>query len=139
MANKETLKPEAHKLTKEDRSKGGKNSAISRREKKAIKSVFDELLSMPMKDGKMTDIEKIKSLANIKGENLSVQDALCLAMIQKALRGDIKAFLSIIEIVGQTTGAECNEETDELAQAIENAAKLVWQTKNVEVMEIDRN
>ena len=129
MANKETLKPEAHKLTKEDRSKGGKNSAISRREKKTIKSVFDELLSMPMKDGKIADIEKIKSIANIKGENLSVQDALCLAIIQKALRGDIKAFMSIVEIVGQTTGAERNEDIDELAQAIENAAKSVWQTK----------
>jgi hypothetical protein len=72
-------------------TKGGIASGKARREKKAMKDTLEALLSMPLKSGKATDIETIKNLASVKGKNITVQEAIMLAQIQKAMKGDTRA------------------------------------------------
>lgn len=104
--------------------KGGKASGAARREKKALKTTLESLLTMPLKDGNLEDVDKIKSLASINGKNISVQEAIALKALQKALKGDIKAFKAIADIMNQTTS-----ESDEL-QANANRQSLAELLRN---------
>ena len=101
MANIENLIPQAHKLTVEEQSKGGKKSGEVRREKKTMKELAETLLSMPLKSGKCTDIENIKNFADFKGKNPSVKLAMLSTVAQKALKGDIRALELLLAILGE--------------------------------------
>lgn len=127
MSNEQNL---THKLTAEELRKGGQNSGKARKQKKAMKDIVELVLQMPLKEGKETSVESIKSLASANGKNISVQEALVLKLTQKALKGDIKALRLLLEMAGQNPmqdgyGDEPNE-NDGLIESIEEAAKL-WQ------------
>lgn len=81
--------------------KGGIKSGESKRRKKAMRETFEILLSMPMKPGKGADVEAIKNFANLKGKNISVQEAMAIAQIQKALKGDTTAATFVRDTVGE--------------------------------------
>ncbi len=103
MANEKNLilnSERTPKERKEQASKAGIASGKARKEKKAMKDTLDVLLSMPLKDGKAANIEKIRSVASMKGKNISVQEAIILAQIQKAVKGDSRAAELIIELSG---------------------------------------
>ena len=78
--------------------KGGQASGRKRRALKTWKELTREVLSMPMKPGKVD--KKIKSLAEAKGKNLRVQDAMILAQTVQAMKGDTKAFGMLAELSG---------------------------------------
>lgn len=105
MANEGNLKTPTSSEARRNGAKGGKASGKARREKKAMKDTLATLLSMSLKDGKIADIEKIKSVAGLKGLNISVQEAIMLAQIQKALKGDTKA----AEYIRDTSGNKLKE------------------------------
>jgi hypothetical protein len=103
-------------LTKEDREatqfrtgaeqvetarKGGVASGKVRKEKKALKETLEWLLNLPIKDGKATDTDKIKNIAQVKGKNITMQEAIMLSMLQKAARGDVRAAEFIRDTIGQ--------------------------------------
>ena len=104
MANEQNLKPFTKDQSREaavrNGSKGGKATAKNKREKKAMKETLGTLLCMSLKEGTITDIEKITNVASLKGLNISVQEAIMLAQIQKALKGDTKA----AEYIRDTSG-----------------------------------
>jgi hypothetical protein len=66
-------------------------SGKARREKKAMKDTLETLLSMPLKDGAAANLDDIQSVAAMKGKNITVQEAIMFAQIQKAIKGDTKA------------------------------------------------
>ena len=83
---------------------GGIASGKARREKKAMRETLDILLSMPMKDGEYADVESIQSFESIKGKNISVQEAILIAQVQKAMKGDTKAAEYVRDNIGQKPG-----------------------------------
>lgn len=105
MANEQNLKSGgtegAHIFTREEHVKGGKASGEARRRKKEMKERLEMLLSMPLTNGKGADIDKIKSFAAIKGKNITVEDAILIAITQRALKGDISAGTFIRDTVGE--------------------------------------
>ena len=80
---------------------GGIKSGETKRRKKAMKETLEVLLSMPMKNGKTSDMESIKNFAALKGKNISVQEAMIISMIQKAMKGDVKAAEWLRDTSGQ--------------------------------------
>ncbi len=101
MATTENLKPptstsEARKRGK----KGGIKSGKVRKERKAMKETAEMILELTLKDGTVTDLEDIQSLAAINGKNITVQEAIILKQAQKALKGDIRA----AEFIRDTSG-----------------------------------
>ena len=90
--------PEQHS---EDSKKGGKASGVARRRKKEMRERLEILLSLPIKDGKGAEIEKIKSFGAIKGKNITVEDAILIAIAQKALKGDIQAGTFLRDTIGE--------------------------------------
>lgn len=81
--------------------KGGIASGETKRKKKAIKETLDVLLAMPVKSGKYADIESIKNFAALKGKNINVQEAMVISMLQRAMKGDVKAAEWIRDTAGQ--------------------------------------
>lgn len=105
MANEDNLKGHGfHEQTAAEQralaEKGGIASGKARRERKAMKDTLASLLSMPLKDDSVTDIEGIQSLASLNGKNITVQEAIMLAQIKKAVKGDTKA----AEYIRDTSG-----------------------------------
>ena len=100
----DNLIPQSERTKAEQREiakKGGVASGKARREKKALRETLEQLLAMPMKDGKSTDIDKIKSIAGLKGKNITMLEAIMLSMLQKAVKGDVRASEYIRDTIGQ--------------------------------------
>lgn len=90
MANEQNLVKgaDAHKLTAEEASKGGKRSVEVRRQKRDLRRALEALLDKNM--GKNKD-----------GEDVSGAEALALKQFEKALKGDTRAFEIIRDTAGQ--------------------------------------
>lgn len=105
MANEQNLIPASaengYKLTAEDQSKGGKASVEARRRKKEMRERLEMLLSMPIGGGKEVDLDKVKNFQSLKGKNITVEDAILIAIAQKAMKGDIPAGTFIRDTVGE--------------------------------------
>ena len=104
MANKQNLIPNSERSPSEVREngrKGGKASGETRRRKKEMRERLEILLSMPISSGKNADIESIKSFGALKGKNITVEDAVLIAITQKALKGDIQAGTFLRDTVGE--------------------------------------
>lgn len=86
---------------RENGRKGGIASGEAKRRKKAMRETLEILLAMPMKSGKQADIESIRNFADLKGKNISVQEAMLIAMIQKAMKGNVLAAEYIRDTVGE--------------------------------------
>lgn len=115
MAGKDNLIVPSSAEARKNGRKGGIASAKAKREKKAMKDTLNDLLSMPLKSGNAADVETIKNLAALKGKNITVQEAIMLAQIQKALKGDTKA----AEYIRDTSGQKLKEAI-ELSGGINN-------------------
>lgn len=115
MAGKENLKTPSSAEARSNGKKGGIASGKARREKKAMKETLETLLQMPLKSGKAVDLDEIKDIAALKGKNITVQEAIMLAQIQKAMKGDTKA----AEYVRDTSGNKLKEGV-ELSGGINN-------------------
>lgn len=77
--------------------KAGKASGAARRAKKEMRETLIELLRLPVEKG---DIEEITNLAESKGKNLTIEQAMCVAMIREALNGNVKAATFIRDTSG---------------------------------------
>ena len=77
--------------------KGGKRSGEVRREKREMKELALDILNMNIKDGKPEDF---KNLAESKGKNISVAQATLLALVKKAMQGDVRAFECLRDTAG---------------------------------------
>ena len=97
---------------RENGRKGGIASGEAKRAKKAMRERLEILLDLPMKSGKGTDIENIKNFAALKGKNITVQDAVMIAQLQKALRGDTNAALFVRDTSGQNPTAKIEAAVD---------------------------
>ena len=84
--NEQNLKPCGYKFTDEDRKKAKRARQENLLKKKAFSEIFDALLGKTVKDK--------------KGEKITVAEAMAMKMIEKAIRGDTKAF----EVVRDTSG-----------------------------------
>lgn len=118
---KEDLISIADRTTEEQQAiatKGGIASGKARREKKAMKDTLAALLSMPLRNGKGAEIESIKNLAAVKGKNITVQEAIMLAQIQKAIKGDTRAFKVLMELATENGGQQ-QSDISELYKALD--------------------
>lgn len=105
MANEQNLKPFTSDQNREEAKKNGVKGGIAsgkaRREKKLIKETLEAILSMPIKNGKNISVENIKNFTSIKGQNISVQEAILIAQVQKAMKGDTRAAEYVRDSIGQ--------------------------------------
>jgi hypothetical protein len=135
VANEENLKPfGSGKLTESEerelQRKGGKNSGKARSIKAREKAEWEELLSLPMKSGK---VDKIKSLADVKGANLTVSKAMKAKIVSEVLKGNLRAYELLLRCVGmdEPEPPEGSQgQTNSFVDALNNTAAEVWANEN---------
>ena len=101
MAKEDNLIPFNELTEKEQRkiaSMGGKASGEVRKRKKLIKDNIELLLSLPIKNDKMKS--QLKALG-IEEDEMTNQMAMTIAMWQKAIKGDVSAFNSLRDTIGE--------------------------------------
>ena len=108
MANIENLVPQAHVLTVEEQSAGGKASAKVKREKKTMRETLKEMLE------EVADIE-----GNTKG--LTYKQLATLGLIKGSILGNNANYKTIMETIGET---EVENSTPTLKIEISDNSKL---------------
>ncbi len=109
MAGEENLIPMSERSKEEVReiaAKGGINSGESRRKKKAMRESLQILLDMSLKAGEECDIDKVESFKALEGKNITVEQAMLVKQIQKALKGDTTALTFLRDTSGQNPSAK---------------------------------
>ena len=87
---------------RENSRKGGIASGKARREKKALKQTLETLMQMPIRTGDVDDLDGIMSLTELNGKNITAQEAIVMAQLQKALHGDARSASILIELLKLT-------------------------------------
>ena len=87
MANEQNLRPSEYKLSQEEAKKGGIASGEARRRKKDLRLALEMLLEKDFKD---------KS-----GNTISGTEAITAKLFEKAMKGDVRAFETLRDTVGQ--------------------------------------
>ena len=98
-------KNEFAKMTPEQRAECGRKGGIAKREavrrRKEMRETLSILLDMPMKKGKVYTAEEIKCFADLNGKNITIDQAMMVKLIQKALKGDLSAIAMVRDTVGE--------------------------------------
>ena len=92
-------------ITPEQRREYGRKGGLMKGEnfkrRKEFKETLNLLLELPLTDKTLTNVENIKSFAKLKGKNVTVDQALMVKLIQKALNGDLNAITMVRDTVGE--------------------------------------
>lgn len=83
---------DAHKLTAEEASKGGKASGEARRRKRDLRKALESLL-----EGDVSVVDKSSGEVRV----VSGTEAITTKLFEQAMKGNVKAFKTIRETVGQ--------------------------------------
>lgn len=59
--------------------------------------MLNAILDMPLKKGKL---QQIRNLSEVKGKNITAEQAMLLAMVNKALKGDVRAATWVRDTAG---------------------------------------
>ncbi len=78
-----------------------------------MQNMLNAILDMPLKKGKL---QQIRNLSEVKGKNITVEQAILLAQINKALKGNTAAAVFIRD----TSGAKPTDkmEVQEITTAV---------------------
>ena len=87
MANEQNLRPSEYKLTQEEQKKGGIRSGEVRRQKRDLRRALEVLLEKDFKDR--------------SGNSISGAEAITAKLFEKAMKGDVRAFETLRDTVGQ--------------------------------------
>lgn len=99
--NDENLIPITKRSKSEQReiqAKGGRNSGKSRRKRKEFRETLEAILSQPIPQDNKELMAQLKRYGIDKGD---YSQLLMATLVQKALKGDIKAFSMILDIMSE--------------------------------------
>lgn len=60
-----------------------------------MQETWDIIRKMPLEEGEASEIEAIQNVGAIKNANITVEDAMILAIAKKAMKGDVRAFQAL--------------------------------------------
>lgn len=112
MANEKNLRPSEYKLSQEEAKKGGIKSGEVRRQKKTMQEIAKYILSMSIQQGEKHSVEDIQNLAELKGKNISVDEAILIKQVEKALKGDLSSATFVRDTAGQKPKENINVSGD---------------------------
>ena len=95
MAGEDNLRAFSTEQARQYGAIGGQNRARNAKKKRSMQEVWDIIRKMPLEDGEVSEIEEIQSVGAVKGANITVEDAMLLAIARKAMKGDVRAFQAL--------------------------------------------
>ena len=119
MANEKNLIPQAHILTVEEQSAGGKKSAEVRREKKTIQKILADLLDSEIKDS--PQFAKLASKMGVESDK-SVKDILTMVCLLNSVKnGNLGDLERLSKLLGED---KQNENADVMAKLDDVLSKI---------------
>ena len=124
MANEKNLIPQAHTLTVEEQSKGGKASGQARREKKTIQKILTELL-----DGEIKNSPQFAKLASKMGveSDKSVKDIFTMVCLLNSVKngnlGDLERLSKLLGEDKQNENADVLSKLDKVIGEVDKLAE----------------
>lgn len=104
MSGQEKPKFGSH-LTHEDRVRngriGGLKNGENARKRREMKAAIEILMDMPLEKKSIKELETVLSFKDLKGKNLTINDAIIVKQVQKALNGDLQAVIFLRDTSGQ--------------------------------------
>ena len=101
MANKENLIPQAHVLTVEEQSKGGKKSVEVRRQKKTVQKILNDFLSTAAKDS--PQVSKLAAKMGLQDDG-SLKDLFTIVCTLNTLKdGNLSDLERLSKLLGEQT------------------------------------
>ncbi len=97
-----------HEERVENGRKGGKQKGENYRKRREMREVIEILLSMPLDDKDIKELEDIASFKSLANKNLTVNDAIIVKQVQKALKGDLNALTFLRDTSGQKPKDDVN-------------------------------
>ena len=94
---------------------GGKASGRARRRKAAMRDTMNRLLTIKV------EVEGLSDILMADGGESTYEEIITMAMIEKAMRGDVKAYLAIKDVLGQTSKSDVDLEEQQLRMAATKA------------------
>lgn len=125
MANPDTLVPQAHKLTVEEQSKGGKKSVEVRRQRKTLAQIGDMIGALDIKSEKNREIMR---KAGIDDDDMINDVGMMFRLNLKAQNGDTKAIELLSKLRGQLK--------EQISAEVADVTPLVDLTKRVKNGEV---
>ncbi len=101
MANEQNLIPQAHTLTVEEQSKGGKESAKTRRLQGALIRALESKANS-------TEFAEVFEDFGIDEEDRDYAVAIACALVRKAAKGDLSAASFVRDSIGEKPKEEIN-------------------------------
>ena len=98
MANEQNLRRATPSEARENGKKGGKASAEARKRKKTMREVYESLRTLEVVP---SHAEALQEMFADKVERVTVDEAIMMAMIAKAERGDVQAAQFIRDTAGE--------------------------------------
>ena len=80
--------------------KGGIASGKSRRRTSRMRETMNHIMTM------QAEVEGLSDVLRADGGESTYEEIICMAMIQRAAMGDVKAYNAIMKTVGQTSKSE---------------------------------
>lgn len=120
VANPQNLRTPTTEEARRIGRKGGLASARARQERKRMAEVYEILLRMPLQDGPSGTLNGVESLSKerIREANPPAGELMGLAMLQQAIKGNVKAAKLILDITGDTIGTQTVSPLDGLAEEL---------------------
>ena len=101
MANKENLIPQAHVLTVEEQSKGGKKSVEVRRQKNTVQKILNDFLSTAAKDS--PQVSKLAAKMGLQDDG-SIKDLFTIVCTLNTLKdGNLSDLERLSKLLGEQT------------------------------------
>ena len=128
MANEKNLIPNSQRTPEELREmtrKGGINSGKARRKKANLKKAFEAILEADVKS------DKVKRQLEKMGFEATNEMALAMVMMQKAMKGDVRAF----EQISKLTSIDTKDSLDKKEQRERIRAIQLENSKREKVLE----
>lgn len=93
---------------------GGIASGASRRRKTSMIQTWEIVRKMTLSPGEHDSVEEVQNVADVKGANLTVEEAIILAQANKAMRGDTRAAELLMKWTDQNKTAQAAMKATEL-------------------------
>lgn len=94
MANERNLIPQAHVLTVDEQSRGGKKSAEVRRNKRALRDAIALVMGADITGEEKAELQKI----GLSESDYTQQTLIALAIVNRAKKGDLEYVTAIREM-----------------------------------------
>ncbi len=90
------------RIDSEEAREMGRKSGEARRAKRDARLIAQRIMDLQLYPGdKAIDVEDVQALAELKGQNVSVREAIIIAQAQNALKGDRDAASFLIATSGE--------------------------------------